>query len=104
MTAPYRPGQEAVALFLVDEGVRVHETRIYDAYPDALEGRWHVSHELGETIVDGKGEGAYLLPLNDELRAELQQHGDGYLVESTERDVLWERGDDLGQDGLGYER
>lgn len=71
---------------------------------------WRIETTHGAEVVNREGEGASTVPMDEQISNEIARKGDGFLVESTVRDIErnlsprldWqslERG--LGQDGRG---
>src|SRR4051794_34624854 len=85
MAPPYRVGDRAVWLEPDPDGLRVHRTTVIAIEPDP-EG-WQVETTHGVEHVDGRGEGGALVPADEELAVALDNRGDGFLVESTTRQL-----------------
>lgn len=85
MAPPYQRGDAAVWLGLDDAGMRVFRTEVLDVRPD--DGSWRVSTVHGTERVDAAGIGPALVPMDDDIAQDLAERGDGFLVQSTVRDI-----------------
>jgi hypothetical protein len=82
---PYRAGDSAVRFLLVNDRVEVYKTRVQGIEP--WKDGYRVYDHIGKPHeVDRDGVGAELVPMDDQLRAELAERGDGFTV--VEEDML----------------
>jgi hypothetical protein len=85
MTAPFRTGDPAVWLDLSDNGLRATQVAVLRVVQ--IGDRYGVETTLGCDVVDERGEGSRLLPMDAELAQEFQEHGPSFVVRSTEREI-----------------
>jgi hypothetical protein len=112
MAGPYAPGDQ-VAFFENDpEGMRIWRAEVTEVIQEDLDS-WRIETTHGAELVNREGEGPGLVPMDEQIATEITQNGDGFLVESTVRDIErhldqqidWpsiERS--LGDDGQGQHR
>jgi hypothetical protein len=73
---------------------------------------WRIQTTHGADIVNREGEAASIVPLDEQLAEQLARNGDGYLVESTVRDIErhldqsldWQSLEQNLDDGWGHRR
>jgi hypothetical protein len=105
MTAPYRVGSPAVWIENDPQGMRVERTAVVAVRQDG--DGWAVETLAGTELVDERGEGPQLVPLDAEMAVEFEERGPAFVVRSTVDDT--ERDLDAGLDwrrleqGLGHE-
>jgi hypothetical protein len=94
------------------QGMRIYRAEVTEVSQEDPDS-WRVSTTRGEEVVNREGEGPNLVPLDEEIANEIDEKGEGFLVESTVRDIerhLEQRLDwqslerNLGQDGRGRGR
>jgi hypothetical protein len=112
MAGPFAPGDQAVWLEDDPAGMRVWRAEILEVSQEEPDS-WRVSTTRGEEVVNREGEGPSLVPMDEEIATDIARKGDGFLVESTVRDLErlldqsldWQTLEwDLGQDGPGLGR
>jgi hypothetical protein len=112
MAGPYAPGDSVAVLKNDPEGMRVHRATVTEV-TQVERDTWRVVTTHGDEIVDRGGEGPSLVPVDPQLAQEFAEKGDGFLVESTVRDIErhldqsldWQSLErNLGQDGRGRGR
>ena len=81
VTAPYRPGDQAIFLSDDQRGVRVRETVVLSVTPE--DDGWNVRTVHGSDVVDERGEGSQLLPLDDELAKIVGERGPNFILRPT---------------------
>jgi hypothetical protein len=105
MTAPYRVGSPAVWIENDPEGMRVERTAVVAVRQDG--DGWAVETQAGTELVDERGEGPQLVPLDAEMAVEFEERGPSFVVPATVDDI--ERDLDAGlewrhlEHGLGHE-
>lgn len=86
MSAPYERGQSAAWLEFDENGMRVYQASVVGVSKEATD-LWLVSTTHGQERVNDRGEGPRLVPVDPEIAEEFARRGDGFLVESTVRDI-----------------
>jgi hypothetical protein len=86
MTAPYERGQSAAWLEFDENGMKVYRAEVVGVSKEAYD-TWLVSTTHGQERVNDRGEGPRLVPVDTEIAEEFARRGDGFLVESTVRDI-----------------
>ena len=85
MTAPYRVGSPAVWIENDPEGMRVERTAVVAVRQDG--DGWAVETLAGTELVDERGEGPQLVPLDAEMAVEFEERGPSFVVRSTVDDM-----------------
>jgi hypothetical protein len=86
MAGPYAPGDQAVWMEHDPQGMRVYRAEVLEVSQEDPDS-WWVSTTRGEEVVDREGEGPSLVPMEEQIATEITEKGDGFLVESTVRDI-----------------
>jgi hypothetical protein len=86
MDAPYERGQSAAWLAFDENGMRVFQASVVGVSKEATDV-WLISTTHGQERVNDQGEGPRLVPIDPEIAKEFARRGDGFLVESTVRDI-----------------
>jgi hypothetical protein len=87
MTAPpFERGQSAAWLAFDENGMRVYRAEVVGVSKEATD-TWLISTTHGQERVNDGGEGPRLVPVDTEIAKEFARRGDGFLVESTVRDI-----------------
>jgi hypothetical protein len=81
VTAPYRVGEPAVFITDDPEGMRVERTAVVDVRPEG--DGWSVDTLAGIEVVDERGEGRQLVPLDAQMAVEFDERGPSFVVRST---------------------
>ena len=89
MTAPYRVGDPAVYITDDPGGMRVERTAVVAVRQDG--DSWTVETLAGIELVDERGEGRQLVPLDAEMAAEFEERGTSFVVQSTVEDLERDR-------------
>ena len=112
MAGPYAPGDSVAYLEHDPQGMRVHQATVVEVTQIERE-TWRIVTTHGDEIVDRGGEGPSLVPIDPQIAQEFVEKGDGFLIESTVRDIEqsldqsldWQTLErNLGQDGQGRSR
>jgi hypothetical protein len=86
MAGPYAPGDQVVYLEHDPAGMRIWKAEVTEVDQLDLDS-WQISTTHGTEVVNRVGEGASIVPVDEEIARTLVQQGDGFLVTSTVRDI-----------------
>jgi hypothetical protein len=86
MDAPYTRGDSAAWLAFDERGMKVFQAEVVGVAKEATD-LWLIATTHGEERVNDQGEGPRLVPIDTEIAKEFASRGDGFLVESTVRDI-----------------
>lgn len=81
MTAPYRAGDHVAWISDDPAGMRVEQATVMAIEPQ--EQGWAVETTLGRELVDRRGEGGRLVPIDDEIARDFDERGESFVVRST---------------------
>jgi hypothetical protein len=86
MAGPYAPGDQVAFLEHDPQGMTVHQATVVEV-TQIERDTWRIVTTRGDEIVDRGGEGPSLVPIDPKIAQEFIEKGDGFLVESTVRDI-----------------
>jgi len=86
MAGPYAPGDTVAYLEYDPAGMRVWQATVTEV-TQIERDTWRIVTTHGDEIVDRGGEGPALIPIDPQIAEEIVEKGDGFLVESTVRDL-----------------
>jgi hypothetical protein len=86
MDAPFGRGDTCAWLEFDERGMKVYRAEVVGVSKEATD-LWLVSTTHGQERVNDQGEGPSLVPVDTEIAEEFARRGDGFLVESTVRDI-----------------
>jgi hypothetical protein len=84
--SPFRRGDMCAWLEFDEKGMRVFQATVVGISQEAYQS-WRVATTHGTEIVDDRGEGPRLVPIDADIAEDFARQGDGFLVESTVRDI-----------------
>jgi hypothetical protein len=86
MAPPLRPGDRVAWLSADGDGVRVEEATVLSVEREGM--GWTAETDHGREVVDHRGEGSRLLPIDDELARDFARHdGEPFVVQSTAQEI-----------------
>jgi hypothetical protein len=86
MAGPYVAGDTVAHLEHDPAGMTVWRATVTEVQQLDLDS-WRIETTHGEEIVNREGEGPSIVPLDEQIATEITRQGDGFLVESTVRDI-----------------
>jgi hypothetical protein len=86
MAAPFRVGDSVAWLENVREGMKVWQATVTEVTQIDIDS-WRIETTHGVEVVNREGEGASLVPMDEQIATEIVTYGDGLLIESTVRDI-----------------
>jgi hypothetical protein len=86
MAGPYAPGDTVVILQHDPDGMRVHQATVTEVTQEDIDS-WRIETTHGQEVVNREGEGPGLVPMDEQIATEIASKGDGFVVESTVRDI-----------------
>jgi hypothetical protein len=86
MAGPYAPGDQVLFLENDPKGMRVWRAEVTEVVQQDIDS-WRIETTHGAEVVNREGEGASLVQMDEQVAIDIARKGDGFLVESTVRDI-----------------
>jgi len=86
MAGPYAPGDQVAFLEYDPDGMRVWRAEVTEVVQQDIDS-WRIETTHGAEVVNREGEGPSVAPMDEQIATEIVSKGDGFLVESTVRDI-----------------
>jgi len=86
MAGPYAAGDSVAWLEYDPAGMRVNRATVTEVAQQDIDS-WRIETTHGQEVVNREGEGASLVPMDEQIATEIQRNGDGFLVQSTVHDI-----------------